>query len=317
MPGFTSHYLFGQRLRYQMTDANFIKILGKNEAIYNLGLQGPDIFFYHMSSNIRLGCNPGTRQHSDKPGEFLINLTHSLKLFNSRADYECGVCYLAGFYAHYTLDRICHPYVYARTFYSFVDDKTYLGSHFQLETDIDTTFLKSERGLRPSEFKLERTIALTGRQLYVVDTMINYAHKKTYGRLSLRRHEAARAARSMSKLSPVLRDPHGIKKYILGSAERFLFGCPYYSAMLVNDHEILMHDPCNRAHSPWRSPWQPDERRTESFYDLISQAENEYAKLIPFIYLLSRHHNALLNSCFPIIPADIRAGYNYSSGTRL
>ncbi len=289
MPGFIAHHLFGQKTKKLIKDENILKCIKKNKAAYNLGLQGPDIFYYNIDSYIRPGKNPGSREHDENTDAFLLNLARSLSLFPSPYDYECAISYLAGFYAHYTLDRICHPFIFARTFYDFNDSKNYLGSHYQYETDLDALYLMKEKGICPSAFRGGDKITVSKEQADIINTMLSYAHRKTYGKLSLRKNEARRSAYSMKKILPLLADSHGIKKFILSGIERSLFGAPYLSGMITSDQEIRFKDPENMSHNIWKSPWDKSVKRCEDFYELIDIAYREYQKITPLLNDLMRH----------------------------
>ena len=48
VPGFTTHYLFGVKA-YNDLPNNYLKhVISKYRWLYQLGLQGPDIFFYNV-----------------------------------------------------------------------------------------------------------------------------------------------------------------------------------------------------------------------------------------------------------------------------
>ena len=48
MPGFASHYLFGQQSLSHLKEDQEYHILSLHPHAYNLGLQGPDIFYYYL-----------------------------------------------------------------------------------------------------------------------------------------------------------------------------------------------------------------------------------------------------------------------------
>ena len=48
---------------------------------------------------------------------FFQGLIESRNQFSSRTDLNIAEAYLIGFLGHYTLDTICHPYIYAMTHY--------------------------------------------------------------------------------------------------------------------------------------------------------------------------------------------------------
>ena len=48
LPGFTTHYLFGVKA-YNDLPNNYLKhVISKYRWLYQIGLQGPDIFFYNI-----------------------------------------------------------------------------------------------------------------------------------------------------------------------------------------------------------------------------------------------------------------------------
>lgn len=48
MPGFTTHYIFGMKAYNDMPNSQLKHIVAKYRWLYQLGLQGPDIFFYNI-----------------------------------------------------------------------------------------------------------------------------------------------------------------------------------------------------------------------------------------------------------------------------
>ena len=48
MPGFTTHYILGTKAYNDMPQNNLKFIIAKYRWLYQLGLQGPDMFFYNL-----------------------------------------------------------------------------------------------------------------------------------------------------------------------------------------------------------------------------------------------------------------------------
>ena len=48
MPGFTTHYVLGMKAYNDMPQNNLKFIIAKYRWLYQLGLQGPDMFFYNL-----------------------------------------------------------------------------------------------------------------------------------------------------------------------------------------------------------------------------------------------------------------------------
>ena len=47
MPGYVTHYIFGRDIYDHLKDSLLKQNLYINRAVYSLGQQGPDIFFYY------------------------------------------------------------------------------------------------------------------------------------------------------------------------------------------------------------------------------------------------------------------------------
>ena len=71
VPGFTTHYLFGVKA-YNDLPNNYLKhVISKYRWLYQLGLQGPDIFFYNVPIlRHRDYRNVGSHMHEYQVNDF-------------------------------------------------------------------------------------------------------------------------------------------------------------------------------------------------------------------------------------------------------
>lgn len=125
MPGYVTHYIFGREVYHNLKNNSLKKNLYYNCAAYGLGLQGPDIFFYYLPSYVLEGHNIGALAHVCETSAFFQGLIESRNQFSSRTDLNIAEAYLIGFLGHYTLDTICHPYIYAMTHYKDKKENAY------------------------------------------------------------------------------------------------------------------------------------------------------------------------------------------------
>ena len=69
MPGFTTHYLFGvknlKQLEREADCQELVYRIRGDQTVFQLGLQGPDIFFYHLGSQLKF-VRPGSIAHTDR-----------------------------------------------------------------------------------------------------------------------------------------------------------------------------------------------------------------------------------------------------------
>ena len=118
MPGFTTHYLFGVKA-YNDLPNNYLKhVISKYRWLYQIGLQGPDIFFYNIPIlRHRDYRNVGSHMHEYHVNRFFRNCLNEIAAISSKQQREQAISYMAGFLCHYAADSICHPYVYGRIQY--------------------------------------------------------------------------------------------------------------------------------------------------------------------------------------------------------
>lgn len=107
MPAAYAHYRFGQEVIARLDPAQQRAISACRE-LFDIGLHGPDLFFYHNP----LGRSPvsrlGHRMHSRPAGNFFLPALSLLPYLAHPAE---GRAYLYGFLCHFALDASCHPYV--------------------------------------------------------------------------------------------------------------------------------------------------------------------------------------------------------------
>ena len=167
MPGYVTHYIFGRDMYEKLNDPVLKNNLYKNRAVYALGHQGPDIFFYYLPAYVLHGHNLGDMAHTENTGAFYAALLESRSIFKKPEDLQIANAYLEGFLGHYILDSICHPFIYGRTHYK-KNDRGYFSRHAYLETEIDASLLELKYHRRRADFHMENTIMLTPRQKWIV-----------------------------------------------------------------------------------------------------------------------------------------------------
>ena len=73
MPGFRSHFFFGEQCIKAMGE-DVPEYIRRHRNVYNLGQQGPDIFFYCPQAHLFYPKNIGFVMHSDRVSLFFENL---------------------------------------------------------------------------------------------------------------------------------------------------------------------------------------------------------------------------------------------------
>ncbi len=290
MPGFITHLSFGEQSISFITVEDTKSLIERHSTAFALGLQGPDIFFYHIPAYIFYKKNIGNVMHSNRVMLFFDNL------FDARNSFEDGhsrrICdaYIMGFIGHYSLDVACHPYIYFKSdhFNNLKRSKKYdFGRHVSLETDIDHIVLEHYRNLLPSKFDYAAAISPSENSKTVIATLLHIAINKTFPEYKMRFKTIRNAINSIIKLNRLMNDPSGKKKHNVRKIEQVLFKCAVISSMIPSDTIIKYSDPCNLNHSNWYNPWDKSQTRTESVFDLFTETMPIFIERI----------NLYMNSC--------------------
>ncbi len=146
MPANYAHYRFGKQLLPGM-DAETARSIQRFRRLYDMGLHGPDFFFYYNPLIKTAAGELGHTCHAQSGQEFFANAC-------ARADTEAGRVYLYGLLAHYCLDSVCHPYVEKK-------DAAGEARHVELETEFDRYLLAADGQPSPHTYDGSRHMRLT------------------------------------------------------------------------------------------------------------------------------------------------------------
>jgi len=280
LPGFTTHYLFGVKA-YNGLPNNYLKhIISKYRGLYQIGLQGPDIFFYNIPlSRHRDYRNIGSHMHEYHVNLFFRNYLKHLSEIPSRLQREEGISYLAGFLCHYIADSICHPYIYGRIQYE-TDGKPSLfhGLHAELENDIDALLLRKFKKKKPSEFNQAATICLNGQEIQFLSRFLRQCINETYYTISEKNifqvtdGMVCRSIYAVRFGGRLLSDPAGRKRDAIHFFESIFLKNPIASKKLVTDETPKgVRKTLNLDHEVWTNPWDKRLASSASFLDLYHQ----------------------------------------------
>ena len=279
MPGFTTHYIFGMKAYNDMPFTPLKHVIAKYRWLYQLGLQGPDMFFYNIPIlRHRDYRNVGSYMHEHKVNAFFECCLRRIGSIRSRQQQEEAIAYLAGFINHYIADSICHPYVYGRIGYQ-VDNPTSMhhGMHAHLENELDAILLWKYKKKKPSEFNQTATICLNGQELQFISHFLASCINETYYPITYRNNfqvTPAMVHRSIWALRfgcRTLSDKTGKKKFGIAQVESIFVNHPVASAKMVTDSVSDYRTSCNLSHETWKNPWDPSRVSTASFVDLFHE----------------------------------------------
>ena len=307
MPAFITHYLYGVDMYHTLSTKEIKSVIYQYQNVYKLGLQGPDIFFFDLS--LILGAseyNVGNHMHEHSVSQFFQNYLNKLSTLTG-SEYACGLAYLCGLLAHYSLDALVHPYIYYRTGYSPNINGSNINSfsvHGQLEALIDKQLLLERKRLTPSKFYSSKTISLTSKEISIISNLMSVSINKTFH--SFLRDtvkdsnitspsKIKKAINSMKIELLVLHDRTGRKQRNIYSIEKLLKQEHIVSSLILNDTLMDTMDAFNLAGSIWHNPWDTSFKSTDTFYELYSKAAIFYQNILSHIsaYLNSRSNGLI------------------------
>ena len=293
MPGFTTHYIMGVKAYNDTPSMPLKHVIAKYRWLYQLGLQGPDMFFYNIPIlRHRDYRNVGSYMHEHHVQEFFVNYLQEVVQIGSRQQQARALAYFCGYLCHYIGDSICHPFIYGRIHYDISNPSSqHHGLHAELENEIDALLLKRYKRKKPSEFNQAATICLNGLEMQFVSQMLSTCINKTYYPITYRNnfqvtprmvHRSILALRFGCR---TLSDPSGRKKNSIEFMESIFLKNPVASRKLVTDQVINATRSLNLNHETWCNPWNKQMASDLSFWDLFHQCLSKCSKVY---YLLNQ-----------------------------
>ena len=322
MPGFTTHYIIGMKAYNDLKNNQLKHIIAKYRWLYQLGVQGPDIFFYNIPIlRHRDYRNVGSYMHEAHVGDFFRCCLAHISQIRSRQQKEQAIAYFCGFLCHYIGDYICHPFVYGRIGYDIDNPSTkHHGKHAFLENEIDAILLKKYKHKKPSEFNQAATICLNGQETQFISRFLASCINETYYPITYRNNFQVTPAmihRSILAIRFGCRTPRSDKsgrtqQHIERVVSIFLKNA-LESAKIVTDTISDHRESLNLSHQVWVNPWKKSLASTASFVDLFHQS---LMKCSQVYYLL----NEIISSQVPMEEQDFHrilqelGSYSYHSG---
>ena len=277
MPGFTTHYILGMKAFNDLPNNQLKYVIAKYRWLYQLGLQGPDMFFYNIPIlRHRDYRNVGSYMHEHHIQDFFRCYLENLQDRDSRQQREEGLSYFCGFVCHYIGDSICHPYVYGRIGYDAKNPtmETH-GLHAALENDIDALLLWKYKKKKPSQFNQAATICLNGMEMQFISRFLAKCINQVYYPITYENSfqvSSSMIYRSILALRfgcRTLADPSGKKTDRIAFVENLVLKKPVASTKLVTDKVSNPRQCLNLDHELWCNPWDRRLASRASFPDLF------------------------------------------------
>ena len=146
MPANYAHHRFGKQVLKTMPPEQK-QCIQRFRRMYDLGLHGPDIFFYYNPFVRTAAGDLGGTFHRMTGGDFFPTTCRA-------ATSEAAKAYLYGLLGHYCLDALCHPMVNRL-------DAIGEAKHALLEAEFDRYLLTLDGETSPETFDMSRKLKPT------------------------------------------------------------------------------------------------------------------------------------------------------------
>ncbi len=215
MPGFYTHARFGKKV-FETLNMELKQKISEYEDLFYIGLQGPDILFYHKAYIGNEISKKGFAQHG-QPGKVFFEPAR--EIIRNCENTDAAFSYLAGFVCHFTLDSQCHPYI------ATVEEDTKL-SHAEIETEVERYLMELDG--RDSLRHLEvNNVVISDFNTEVISLFFG----------GVESHDVRRALRDMKFFSGMFCAPGKIKRNMVNLALKVAGQYDSMAGMIVNYEE--------------------------------------------------------------------------------
>lgn len=273
MPGLITHYICGEAVFKKLPD-EIKKTLQDNRLLYNVGTQGPDIFFYSLSCLLRKKlAGLGSKMHTGSFNMYLDALLDSMR--TGDIGQTALFSYLSGYITHYALDSSAHPYIYYKSGFKRDGERgnrlKYSVHHHTFETAVDVLMLKLFSSERPSDKKLWQLIKVTQSEATHVAAHISKAIEHAY-HVPISPRQVYGAMSNMSYATRLLQSNKGRRKKMIEFVEDMSIGERFVSSLIHLQEITDGIDYLNLSKKPWLLPWDNTQQYDLSFAEMFDNA---------------------------------------------
>lgn len=286
MPGLISHYICGETVLGKLDEKRRFEI-EKHRQLYNIGTQGPDIFFYYLPTLFRKNIkNIGSIMHKTNVGEYMEQMITLCECLENNMN---AISYICGYLTHYCLDCNAHPYIYYKTGFD-TNEKVkkhkalkHSMYHRNFETAIDVCLLKIINSEKPSDRKLWQLIKINRKESNIVAKIIKDALFNTY-KISISEKQIYNAMSHMVILTRFLQSKTGKRKKLMGFIEDKTIGERLCSSLIHMQEINDGIDYLNINKKIWHKPWDNSKDIDLTFMDLFFISVEESVSMINGIF---------------------------------
>ncbi len=279
MGGFATHAIFGREVLEEMSDETLVSMIRRHLGVFGIGCQGPDLFLYNIAMLLsREEKNLGYRMHKEKSSRYFAWLMQTIWELEDIEAAEVGISYLYGALAHYTLDSMLHPYVYARIGFNAWEPRSGQatgGLHHWLESAIDAKMIANKLGALPSGYHAERVQKIDKAEKEILVRILSEAVSKSY-HINLKKENVRAAICMMKVITKGFFAASSRQRGLLRKIEHPFLEDYGLSNFMVTDDMVSLARVMNRENEVWRNPWDKEIASDDSVWDIYDKAVAQY-----------------------------------------
>lgn len=269
MPAVITHYLFGRKI-YEEAPLHLFPAREDFEA-FMLGNQGPDVLFFNPATT-----SVGSAIHKADAATLLSCMRDAANMLPEGMR-SAGQSYVRGLYCHFLLDSALHPFIYAQqkeilnAGIEGLDPGDGHEVHAEMEAELDVLALSRIDGATIESFDPAIALEASARTAHIISLMHKYVAKCALD-ADMRADAYATGLDAYRVVLTALHSPTGVKRGLLGLAERLFRKHSIARAMSHRNQLIDESIFDNHERAPWKHPGT-DEVRTDGFWDIYQQAQ--------------------------------------------
>lgn len=218
MPTTYAHYKFGKDVMGALPK-QLQRAIADNRELYDIGLHGPDIFFYYKVWSQNHVNMTGYELHAQPAQAFFLQSAEIIRLLKNK---EAAQAYIYGFICHFSLDSECHKYVEKMIHVSGM-------THSEIEMEFDRMLL-SEDQIEPVSYLATNHVKPTMKNAQVIALFFE----------EVTAQEVKKALSSMISIHKLLLASKPAKR-------NFLFGAMRLTGQYKSKHGMVMSKTPNPA----------------------------------------------------------------------
>lgn len=209
MPSTYAHYRFGVHILPTLP-ADVRRPIERYRTLFDLGLQGPDFFYFYKPLRKTDTGALGDLFHAQTGREFFDRVCRELP-----SPTEAELAYLYGLLGHYCLDSVCHPFVHGHTNEGSI-------SHSELESEFERYLLALDGLKKPHAY--DRSVHLTLPKGDCATVAKFYPSVTT--------DQIHRSFNTMARILKLLTGNSSVKRAVISRALRL--ACPEKAGLLMH-----------------------------------------------------------------------------------